>query len=490
MAASSPLRAAGLDVPNMTRLMPHAVVGLVLAGLVLAGCTLQTSSLDSAVARFAEAKRAQAEALVMQQNLSMPSDGWRLFDAVRSDDFARATNLFARLERNRFAPTTGRTNIFQQALDWALDQLQKIGLYDTRTPVGQSAAWQPLAETYWAYVGAKTWQKPLLDQFCNDILAAVPTNSIYFGGTDPGRFAISARCESHAHGRPFFVLTQNQLADGTYLDYLHSMFSNHIYVPTPNDSQQVFQTYLTGAQRRLAAGQLKKGENVQTSGGRVSVSGQAAVMEINALLVKVIFDNNPNLEIFIEQSWPLDWTYPHLVPQGPIFKIHRDGLLRLSEEVVAADRAYWSQRCATLIGAWLEPGKTTVSNVCDFVERTCVNRDLHEFRGHPDYPRDAVAQEAFAKLRLGTADLYLWRCVKAEAEEEKQRMWSESLLAYQQSFALGPANAEVATDFAGALAQVNRTDEAIRILQLSVALNPTNTALQENLGKLCARNAK
>jgi hypothetical protein len=55
------------------------------------------------------------------------------------------------------------------------------------------------------------------------------------------------------------------------------------------------------AQRRMVAKQLKGGEIVQqTPDGKVSVSGQVAVMSINALLCKVIFDKNPHHEFYIE----------------------------------------------------------------------------------------------------------------------------------------------------------------------------------------------
>ena len=80
----------------------------------------------------------------------------------------------------------------------------------------------------------------------------------------------------------------------------------------------------------------------QTS-GRVQVSGQVAVMEINGLLVKIIFDKNPNREFYIEESFPLDWMYPYLEPHGLIFKINRQPLPELSDEIVQRDHDYWTK---------------------------------------------------------------------------------------------------------------------------------------------------
>ena len=61
---------------------------------------------------------------------------------------------------------------------------------------------------------------------------------------------------------------------------------------------------MTDAHRRSQLGQLKYGEDVKESGGKVQVSGQVAVMQINGLLTKVIFDKNPENEFFVEESFP------------------------------------------------------------------------------------------------------------------------------------------------------------------------------------------
>ncbi len=67
---------------------------------------------------------------------------------------------------------------------------------------------------------------------------------------------------------------------------------------------------------------------VNDSGGqqRVQVSGQVAVMSINGLLTKDMFDKNPDNEFFVEESFPLDWMFPYLTPFGVILKINRQPL--------------------------------------------------------------------------------------------------------------------------------------------------------------------
>ena len=129
--------------------------------------------------------------------------------------------------------------------------------------------------------------------FGSDIIQSIPDGSIYFGGTDPGRFVVTAMMESHADGKPFFMLSQNPLADGTYLEYLRSMYAGKIYTPTDEDSQKSFQDFTEDVTRRQQTHQLKPGEDVHVDGnGRVQISGQMAVEEINALLTKTIFNKN------------------------------------------------------------------------------------------------------------------------------------------------------------------------------------------------------
>ena len=89
------------------------------------------------------------------------------------------------------------------------------------------------------------------------IINSIPAGSIYFGGTDPGRGVPTAFCKSQVDGDPFFTLTQNALADGSYLDYLRAMYGGKIYTPTAEDSQRCFQEYMADAQRRLAGAQAQ-----------------------------------------------------------------------------------------------------------------------------------------------------------------------------------------------------------------------------------------
>src|SRR5206468_2512924 len=141
-----------------------------------------------------------------------------------------------------------------------------------------------------------------------------------------------------------------------------------IYCPSPDDSQRCFQEYLQDAQRRLQLNQLKPGEDVRVIDNRVQVSGQVAVMAINGLLTKVMFDHNPKNEFFVEESFPLDWMYPHLTPFGIIMKINRQPLAELGDEIVKRDHDFWKQYSKRLTGDFIDYD-TSVQKIADFIEK-------------------------------------------------------------------------------------------------------------------------
>jgi len=143
--------------------------------------------------------------------------------------------------------------------------------------------------------------------------------------------------------------------------------------------------------------------------GRVSVSGQVAVMSINGLLTKVIFDKNPDHEFYVEESFPLDWMYPYLTPFGVIMKINRNPVPELTQDILDKDHAFWSQFSRRTIGNWITYD-TSVKEVCDFAEKVYLRHDFKGFTGDRKFVRDDDGQKAFSKLRSSiAASIYQWR---------------------------------------------------------------------------------
>lgn len=419
---------------------------------MVVGLAIEARALDIDLARFTDAKAAQARELARALTNTVPSMVWSFFDAVRVDDWQTATNLAFRIEK-----AGGR--IYHD---------------DVAYPSLQTTLWMPVHETLGAYEQFHEWDHKWLHRFGNDVIGSIPPGSIYFGGTDPGRFIISALSESHRDGRPFFTLTQNQLADGRYLEFLRKMYGNRLFIPSADEARKTFEYYVTDADRRRKAGQLKPGENIRVSeNGKVEVSGQVAVMEVSALLAKLIFEKNPTRQFYIEESFPLDWMYPHLSPHGLILALHSRPLAALPPAEVQKDQKFWKRWTGELIGDWIDE-KTSVRDLCEFCDTVYLRKDLAGFKGDAAFAKSEAIQRTFSKLRTAIAGVYVWRAGQAKDEEEKNRMRNAADLALRQAFALCPYSPETVYHFCKLLEDQHRPDDAILVGQTCLRFDPEN----------------
>lgn len=253
---------------------------------------------------------------------------------------------------------------------------------------------------------------------------------------------------------------------------------------TNEDSQRCFSEYLADAQRRLANKQLKPGEDVKVIDNKVQVSGQVAVMAINGLLTKVIFDKNPDHEFYVEESFPLDWMYPHLTPYGIIMKINRQQLPELTDEIVARDHKFWKDFSTRLIGDWIDYD-TSVASICDFVEEAYVKKRVPKnFTGARSFLRDSDGQKAFSKLRSSIAGVYTWRISNAKTPQEQQRMVKEADFAFRQAYAYCPYSPEAIFRYVNLLVQMQRIDDALLIATKSYKLDPFNGQIENLVNEL------
>ena len=438
-------------------------MSLGLAIVIAAVFTAHASVIDLDLARFTTAKREQTRDLAKSLTNPVPSYVWSFFDAVQVDDWETSTNLAARMQKasGRF-PGTDENDI---------------------QPALRTAIWPPITEVIGAQEQFRDWDNKWLHRFGREIIDSIPRGSIYFGGTDPGRFVISALSESHRDGKPFLTITQNQLADGTYLAYLSAMYGAKIYVPSAEDSQKVFQAYFKEAQARLQAGKLKPGEQVSVVDGRVQVSGQVAVMEINAMLARIIFDKNPDKQFFIEESFPLDWMYTYLVPHGLILELKSKPQASLAEKDIVQDQAHWKKLAGEILGDWLG-GKTTVKEVCEFTDKIFLRKNMDGFNGDRAFVKNDKVNKCFSKQRSAIAGVYAWRADHAGDAEERNRMRAAADLAFRQAFALCPSSPEAVFRYVSFLTQAKRMDDAVLIAQASLRLDPGNEQLRDLVRQL------
>ncbi len=419
---------------------------------------------------------------------------------------------------------------------------------------------------YW--FGHDMFTPPFEDEKGKPLYPEMARDAVLFGGTDPGRFnpTYMIFCESFIKPknrrdpdfdrRDVYIITQNALADGTYLQYIRAHYNRstepdvpffqelvrppserdlnvttnliskmvrplddffmnlgykmedarrergvyppkEIYTPTYLDSQNCFNEYMLDAQRRIQLGQLRPGEVVTTNGNQLSVSGQVAVMAINALLTKIIFDNNPGHEFYIEESFPLDWMFPHLTPYGIIMKINRDPIPEMTQEIVDRDHRFWMEYSKRLTGNWIDYD-TPVQDIVDFSRRVYIEGNFAGYEGDMDFVRDDNAKKAFSKLRSAQAHLYYWRINHAGAAKnlvEQARMIKEADFAFKQAVAFCPYSPEAVFKYVNLLTSLanrdpSRLDDAIGITEVCLEMDEANEAVADLLRQLTAMRAQ
>jgi hypothetical protein len=408
--------------------------------------------LPAEVRNFAKVKRRQAEKLADAAHEDIPPEAFKIFDATAADDFRTAFAMYTKLAR-------------------------KVGAYQGPRP----AYWQPLIETEMAAEHFSEGELKYTMEFGKGIIDSIPKGSIYFGGTDSGRGVVTALCRSHENGDPIFVLTQNALVDGTYMTYLRQMYGSRLNLPMQANIECAFSDYLADATRRYehdkksprGLRQMKPGEDIQEKDGRINITGQVAVMSVNALIAKTIFDNNPDRQFYIEESFPLDWMYPYLTPNDLILKINRQKLDTIPPEILAKDETLWTARVDRMIGPWLTAG-TSVKDICGFARKVHLNNDLSGFGGDAKFVKNDYSIKSFSKLRTAIGGVYQWRAQHSHTVSEHDRMQNAAEFAFKQAYALCPMSPEALFRYIQLLIDKRRMDDAILLAETTMALDPSN----------------
>ena len=238
-------------------------------------------------------------------------------------------------------------------------------------------------------------EEPLPDP---DWPAPMEPFSIFFGGTDPGRFVPTYMIYA-ANFRPdIYLITQNALADETYMSVERDLYGDEIWIPSKDDGGDAFGIYVDEVHRgvRQANGDLR------IENGKVQVTGALGVMEINGIITKMMFDHDRlRHSFYIEESYVINWMYPYLSPHGLIMKINKDAT-PYDTVAAAKDQDFW-----------------------DWYTRRLLK--------DPMYRRDFAAQKSFSKLRASIAGLYA-----------HQGRYDEAAQAFREACMLYPASPEAA----------------------------------------------
>jgi len=253
--------------------------------------------------------------------------------------------------------------------------------------------------------------------------------SIFFGGTDPGRFVPTYMIYSALFRPDVYLITQNALADDTYMSVERDLYGDEIWIPAKEDSAEAFNIYVDEVQR----GVRQKNGDLQIQNGRVQVTGALGVMEINGILTKMMHDHDRLRHTFyVEESYVIPWMYPYLSPHGLIMKINAEKT-PYDPKTAARDRDFW-----------------------DWYTRRLLN--------DPMYRRDFAGQKSFSKLRAALAGLY-----------QKQGRYREGAQAFREACLLYPASPEAAFRYAQeCLLPFRKYDIALELMDYTDSIDPNN----------------
>ena len=247
-------------------------------------------------------------------------------------------------------------------------------------------------------------EEPLPDPFWPP---PMEQGAILFGGTDPGRFVPTYLVHAVGFRRDLHVLTQNALADPTYLTPTRRLYPD---LTLPTDEEQ---TLTTAWMVHQAGGTL---------GATLRVTDSRVIWQTNGALAWNIFQANPERAVYVEASQWIPWMDDHLEPAGLAMRLNRaQGDL---EGLAARNADFWE---------WM----------------------ARRLAADEAYRRDFAARRAFSSLSVSIAGLYARKGLFPEAET-----------AFRQAFALYPTSAQVINDTVqGMLLPQYRVNEALRLVR-------------------------
>ena len=376
--------------------------------------------------QFGKSRRDLVHAIAKHFKMDVPDEVERFFDAVER-------GRWEEIDAAHEALLLTRTN---------LNQPKSAELHQI---------WRSIQETWGAAKETHNWPAQKLLDYGEAVLGSLKPGMIYVGGTDPGCF-IPTFLNETSDGERHITLTQNALADGTYLDYLNFLHGDRLNTLTHDDSQRAFQDYISEAQKRLRhdrqfpdeSKQVKPGEDIRIDDdGKIQVSGQVAVMAINEKLLQTLMDKNPDASFAIEQSFPFESMYSNTVPLGPIMELR----------VADAQNVFTAELASQSVDYW----RTTAQQLLE---------DTQTSDGSD--PR-----KAYSKLISEQAALLLNHKFTAEAEQ-----------AFQIATTLCPSSPEAVFRYANLLVGQKRFDEAIGVANSALKADPNNTQFRDLAARL------
>jgi tetratricopeptide (TPR) repeat protein len=292
----------------------------------------------------------------------------------------------------------------------------------------------------------------------HDMLADLEKDSFVFGGTDPGRFVPTymvfgesfetAKRDPNFDRRDLYIVTQNALADTFYNRYIRSHYTterptefswfekllgrDHTYpaeyltLPHREDIMGLYEVLMRKYQENPA-----NTPNPQSD----PVSLNSAVGEWIFLHNRDKKDGSPR-HFYVEESFPMQWSYPYAIPHGLCYEIAHDKMDVLPPGTAEKDLAWWD----------------------DYIKK---------LDAVPGFRNDDLALHSFAKLRNTGGNIYAFRNMKEESEK-----------AYRQALSMWPGNTETTSNLVNLLSSEGRFKDARDLIIESLPFDPNSKILQ------------
>ncbi len=291
-------------------------------------------------------------------------------------------------------------------------------------------------------------------QYGYDMLKDLPKGSIVIGGTDAGRFVSTymifgespqpstRKRDPDFDRRDLYIMTQNALGEPFYMSYLQDQYGSRRPPPknrfehwlgreTIYPKEPLFFPSAADMQRAFSAASVPD----PATGKRLEAVD--SIRPFSSVLHWIWNQNRGEHAFFIEESFPIEWTYDYAIPHGLVYQLNKTKLDRLPDDAVARDFAFWA----------------------DYKKRLLEN---------PAFRSDFDAQRSFSKLRFTGGNIY--RHWKMSPEAEK---------AYREALELWPG----ASDALYALMQLQwergEFDESLKLIEQALREDPRNSSLQQ-----------
>lgn len=292
----------------------------------------------------------------------------------------------------------------------------------------------------------------------HDMLADLPKDSFVFGGTDPGRFVPTymvfgesfekTKRDPLFDRRDLYIVTQNALADTFYNRYIRSHYTTErpttfswfekllgrdkaypeerLTFPHREDIMALYETLMRQYQANPGAV-----PNPQTDPAALN----SAVAEWIFLRNRDKKDGTPR-HFYVEESFPMQWSYPYAIPHGLCYEINHDKMNALPPGTAEKDIAWWD----------------------DYIKK---------LEAVPGFRHDDLAQHSFAKLRNTGGNIYAFRNMNDAAEK-----------AYRQALYLWPGNTETTSNLVNLYTRMGRFKDARDLVIGYLPLDPNSKVLQ------------